>query len=390
MPSTGAFHACLLGSDGSVIARGNHAGAKCDIPELEVGEKYVSVSVGGLITVLLRSNGSIAVCGLVETLPGVRQYMPPIFVPGVTYTQISAGDDHWAAICSDGTAYATDGGQNAWGRCTVPRLPAGVTYTQVAAGGGHTVLLRSDGGVLAIGADESGQCRIPELPADLIYTGIAAGWCSTGLILSDGMAIIVDDETDLYGSGVPALIDGECYVEIACGYQHVALLRNDGIALAIGQNMGGQCDIPVLPEGATYTQVSANGNATLLLRSDGVVVALGSEEGYRFDFPIFPPNVHAVPIPRTPRDFVVQLQFEVVSLGDGWSDIAQATCRNVGGHVLASWEVTNPMAQVHASVRLQLQPTWCRIQVVLPDQRLLNATATWFDLRHYLRDAGLD
>ena len=52
-------------------------------------------------------------------------------------------------------------------------------------------------------------------------------------------------------------------------------LRNDGLAVACGQNGEGQCEIPQLSEGETYSQVSAGLNHAVLPRSDGVVVACG-------------------------------------------------------------------------------------------------------------------
>ena len=53
------------------------------------------------------------------------------------------------------------------------------------------------------------------------------------------------------------------------------LLRSDGIAVAIGSNDHGQCNIPPLDEGMTYIKISAGLGHTVLIGSDGGAVAVG-------------------------------------------------------------------------------------------------------------------
>ena len=74
---------------------------------------------------------------------------------------------------SDGSVVAW--GDNYYGQCNVPALPAGLTYVEVAAGGCHTVARRSDGSVVAWGSNDYGQCNVPALPAGLTYVEVAAG-----------------------------------------------------------------------------------------------------------------------------------------------------------------------------------------------------------------------
>ena len=85
-----------------------------------------------------------------------RGTIPPLD-DGISYTQVSAGENHTVLLRSDGNAVAC--GQNSVGQCTIPLLDDGMSYTQVSAGFEHTVLLRSDGRAVACGA--SGRCNLP-------------------------------------------------------------------------------------------------------------------------------------------------------------------------------------------------------------------------------------
>merc|ERR1712232_1306004 len=78
---------------------------------------------------------------------------------GLTYTQVVAGQFHSLLLRSDGTVAVC--GQNEYGQCDIPVLNAGLTYTQVAAGGTHSLLLRSDGAAAVGGQNEHGQMRHP-------------------------------------------------------------------------------------------------------------------------------------------------------------------------------------------------------------------------------------
>jgi hypothetical protein len=146
---------------------------------------------------------------------------------GVTFVEISAGDNHSLGRLSDGSVVAW--GSNSFGQCVVPPLPAGLTYVEVSAGGDHSLARRSDGSVVAWGSNANGQCNVPPLPAGLTYVEIAAS------------------RLDLVGVG------------------HSVARRSDGTVVAWGNNSHGQCDVPALPAGLTYVKIDAAGNRTELV-----------------------------------------------------------------------------------------------------------------------------
>lgn len=85
---------------------------------------------------------------------------------GVTFTQVSAGDDHSLALDANGNAWAwgrnQDGqlgeGTTEGARVPVPvGMPAGEVFTEVHAGGAHSLALAESGHAWAWGYNFSGQ-----------------------------------------------------------------------------------------------------------------------------------------------------------------------------------------------------------------------------------------
>ena len=55
----------------------------------------------------------------------------------------------------------------------------------------------------------------------------------------------------------------------------------EGEAVALRYNEGGQCDVPALPSRTQYLQATAGVGHTVLLRSNGEAVAFDTNEGGR-------------------------------------------------------------------------------------------------------------
>ena len=62
---------------------------------------------------------------------------------------------------------------------------------------------------------------------------------------------------------------------VAAGERHTVLLKTDGLAVAVGNDVEGYCEIPPLALGENYTQAVAGCMHTVLLKSDGTAVACG-------------------------------------------------------------------------------------------------------------------
>ena len=188
----------------------------------------------------------------------------------------SAGERHTCFLLSNGTIATS--GSNANGQCVFPDLPAGMSYVQVSAGGVVTAVLRSDGAAWACG----GRCYLTGCPYRQLlnplavrYTQVAAGYEHIVLLRDDGQAEVYGDDFEPRMS-IPRLEQGMTYTEVAAGQEHTVFLRRDGKAVACGNNDQGQCNIPTLPKGLKYTKIAAGYMQTLLLRSDGRLEACGS------------------------------------------------------------------------------------------------------------------
>ena len=255
---------------------------------------------------LLRSNGTAVRFGCPDNL-GLNI---PLLPDGLTYTQVVAGSRHIVLLRSDGTVVAH--GDNNRNQCTIPALDHGVTYTRIATGCWNTVLLRSDGTAVS-SEGESFQLKeseflppvevpwIPELGPGLSYIAAAAGNDHIVLLRSDGTAVsrgytpppmcsnLLDFMAQpIFASpacDIPVLDEGLTYTQVSAGTYHTVLLKNNGTAVACGNNRFGQCDIPMLDGCLTYTQIAAGGYHTVLLKSNGTAVACGSNDVSQCDIP---------------------------------------------------------------------------------------------------------
>ncbi|CAK9040832.1 unnamed protein product [Durusdinium trenchii] len=229
--SAGRYHSVLLHRTGAVAVGLNGAG-ESTLPPLPEGVRYVASACGVQHTLLLRSDGRVAACGL--NLDG-QTAIPACELPIVA---VAAGGFHSVLLEDSGQCLAF--GCNAHGQCDLP-FPQG-PYMAIAAGRSHTLALRQGGRhVDACGAHEDGQTAAPDL------------------------ALVVTSATSL-----PLK-----YVACAAGGRHSVLLRNDGKAVAFGWNFHGQCD---LPSDGRYRAVACGENHTVLLAENGLVWAAGEDQ----------------------------------------------------------------------------------------------------------------
>ena len=398
--AVGADFAVLIRSDGEAICSGSFYdtdGREQSIPALDDGVRYTQVAAHGDHFVLFRSDGTVVALGT----NAEGQLNLPELDEGVTYTRGDVSLCHTVLIRSDGKAIAC--GNNWHGQCNIPELKDDLIYTQVAAGGLQTILIRSDGAAVACGNNHDGQCNIPPLDEGVKYTHVSSNDHTTVLLRSDGTAIACGynqhKQCDL-----PAEEDVR-YTQVATGGPNTLLLRSDGSVDSCGCNFFGQSFIPVLPDGVIYTQIAAGCLHTVLIRSDGAAVACGHigswgrrglgpalalfqndgtpinlpyDLAYRYDVELIDTNQGDFFAWLAQPDYIVQL-----TLGPRRNDGgARATCRNLHGDQLASWNVRgcDTSENVKLCIEEVLMTGSRKLGVVLVDGRLMSAQSTWRDL----------
>jgi alpha-tubulin suppressor-like RCC1 family protein len=347
-------HIVLLQSDGNCRAEGPNDLGKCDIPPLPEGLSYTQVSAGEDHTVLLRSDGSVVACGNAFwghcDIPALEQ--------GVRYTQVSAGATHTVLLRSDGRAVAI--GRNFEEQCNIPHLDEGMSYIQVSAGGYNTMLLRNDGAAVPC-SRHAKKWKIPALDHGLSYTQISTGMYHTVLLRSDGTAVAC-------GEIHPWDEDGMLYTQVSAGNSFTVLLGRDGRALACGDNTNGQCNIPPLDAGTFYTQISAGEQCTLLLRSDGCAVACGAGFDEHGTFLQPEPGICYV------SEFTTLAEDLVLQLDLVCEDHAVVlTCLGLAGEEVLRLNVINSELawDTHKRIARELNFALARLRLVLPDGHLL-------------------
>ena len=100
------------------------------------------------------------------------------------------------------------------------------------------------------GCKESCDCHRWDLvTTSEIWPKRGNGFCRqshTVLLRNDGCAVAFGNNSDHEQCSIPPLDDGMMYTQVSAGHRHTVLLKNDGSAIAFGDNRGGQCDLPPL------------------------------------------------------------------------------------------------------------------------------------------------
>jgi alpha-tubulin suppressor-like RCC1 family protein len=247
-----------------------------------------------------------------------ERYVPgEVSMPtGVTFTAITTGAYHTAALTTDGDVYAW--GFNIFGQLgngtttdeptpVQSALPPGTTITQLATGVGHNLALTSTGEVYAWGYNPFGQCGdgtatdrdmpgLVDLPEGVTVTSIGTGWNHSLAVTSTGDLLAWGSNTDgQLGDGTTTNRDTPVEVQLPSGVivttasgglDHSLAVTSTGGLLAWGGNEIGQLgdgtltarETPVAvlaPAGATATGVRGGQTCSFALTDMGELLAWG-------------------------------------------------------------------------------------------------------------------
>ena len=252
---------------------------------------------------------------------------------GKVVRQVSVGDQHCLAVCTDGTVVAW--GYNAEGELGIGNTAessvpvaidrsgvlAGKTVVAVAAGAQHSLALCSDGTVAAWGSNASGQLGNSSTTDSLVpvlvgttgtalegrqVAGISAGDYHSLVFCTDGSAVSWGNNTSgqlgdntapaqsnkpVFVATVGTALEGKMVVAAAASRYHNLVLCSDGTMAAWGNNQSGQLgnnstvssNVPVavvttgtLLAGKSIVSVVVGVSHSMALCADGTLATWGS------------------------------------------------------------------------------------------------------------------
>ncbi|MGL4940408.1 MAG: InlB B-repeat-containing protein, partial [Bifidobacterium asteroides] len=268
--SLGSSHSAGIGSDGQLYTWGyNSSGqlgdgttssrstpVKIGKPQgAPAGFTWTQVGLGGFHSAAIGSDGSLYTWGsnssgqlgdgstTTSRSTPVKIGKPQGAPDGFTWKQVSLGDQHSAAIGSDGNLYtwgSNSSGQLGDGSTTTSRstpvkvgkpagAPDGFTWTQVSLGDQHSAAIGSDGNLYTWGYNFNGQ----------LGDGTTSSQSTPTLIQKP--------------AGAP---DGFAWTQVSLGFNHSAALGSDGNLYTWGSNYYGQLGDGTQIDKRTPTQVS--------------------------------------------------------------------------------------------------------------------------------------
>ena len=227
--------------------------------------------------------------------------------------QISCGYHHTFILKNDGSVWSC--GSNIYGQLGTGTIGGPDTFTQVpditnvkeiACGYSHTFILKNDGSVWSCGKNDYGQLGLNDTGNRKTFTKvttninndvkeIACGYDHTFILKNDGSIwscgrnnygqLGLNDETDR-DTFTQVTTNISNVKQIVCGMYHSFILKNDGSAWSCGRNDIGQLGLDNKTNQYTFTQVNTNINNdvkqiacaydfTFILKNDGSIWSCG-------------------------------------------------------------------------------------------------------------------
>ena len=330
----GAYHTFILKNDGSLWSCGlnsygqlgngiNGGNSGCS----QVNNDVKQVACGGYHTFILKNDGSVWATGInTNGNLGLGDTTNRVVFTQVTTNinndvkQIACGDnDHTFILKTDGSLWSCGYGNS--GQLGLGDTNTKTTFTQVTTninndvkqvicGGQHTFILKNDGTVWATGLDGNGQLGLGGTAKRTIFTQVniddvkqvSCGRYHTFILKNDGS--LWSCGYNYYGglglghtsnrltfTQVTTNINNDVK-QVACGWYHTFIIKNDGSVWACGLNDEGQLGLGTNDTNAhsRFTQVTTNINNdvkevfcgeahTFILKNDNSVLGCGYNDG---------------------------------------------------------------------------------------------------------------
>ena len=297
-----------------------------DFGKYKNGSLIKKVAIGNYNTFVLKEDGSLYSGGLATSgVTGHGDSTTRSFLAKVVTNinndveDVVCGYTHTCILKKDGTVWtcgAGGSGQLGMGASTWPsaqttfqQVPNMTDVKQVACGYNHTLVLKNDGTVWSTGENEYGQLGLGNTTdrGAFVNTGItnvkqiSAGYSVSALIKNDGSLWVCGvnnygqlglGNTTVYKTFTQVTTNVNNDIKhVACGGQHLFIIKNDGTVWAAGANKYGQLGLGSsnTSNRTTFQQVTENvsdvkdivcgGSGsyghTFMIKNDGTLWATG-------------------------------------------------------------------------------------------------------------------
>ena len=272
--STGAEHTAAIKTDGTLWTWGRGGNGRLGnslltnrstpVTTFAGGTNWKQVSAGDIHTAAIKTDGTLwtwgaGIFGRLGNGVTTGSISTPVttFAGGTNWKQVSSGEEHTAAIKTDGTLWTWgNGGQGRLGDATLTNVSTPVTtfaggtnWKQVSAGYRHTAAIKTDGTLWTWGYGGQGR----------LGNAVTTGNISTPVTTFAG---------------------GTNWKQVSSGNQHTAAIKTDGTLWTWGFGGAGQLGtnditsrstpVTTFAGGTNWKQVSAGGGHTIALRDDAV------------------------------------------------------------------------------------------------------------------------
>jgi alpha-tubulin suppressor-like RCC1 family protein len=313
----GQFFSLAIKTDGTLWTWGtNYLGAlginngenRCTpVTTFAGGTNWKQVSSGINHTLAIKTDGTLWVWGYnANAQLGINNTTSPkctpvtTFAGGTNWKQVAGGQNHTAAIKTDGTLWVWGynlslalGTNDTTQRNTpVTTFAGGTNWKQVACGNGHTVAIKTDGTLWTWGTNTSGQLGINDTnnrstPVTTFAGGtnwkqVSSAFSQTSAIKTDGTlwnwgagggGLLGVNDTNTRCTPVTTFAGGTNWKQVAVGANQTVAIKTDGTLWIWGGNSYAQLGIndtnrrctPVttFAGGTNWKQVSSGGSHTV-------------------------------------------------------------------------------------------------------------------------------
>jgi alpha-tubulin suppressor-like RCC1 family protein len=282
------------------------------------GSDWLKTSGGFYQTAAIKSDGTLWSCGynysgeLGDGTTTLRSSPVQTISGGTDWAEISCGQNHTAAIKSDGTLWLWGynnrgqlGDNTTTGKSSpVQTVTGGTDWESVSCGYNHTMAIKTDGSLWIWGRNDNGQLGdntiahksspVQTVAGGTNWSKIAGGTARTAAIKTDGTlwswgynlyGQLGDETIANKSSPVQTIAGGTDWAQVACGSDHTVAIKTGGTLWTWGRNSLGQLGdetianksspVQTVAGGTNWSKVAGGDAHTAVIKTDGTLWTWG-------------------------------------------------------------------------------------------------------------------